>query len=254
MADRPDLPKLIDLGLTGGAFVLVFIFGAVLRGQTVNPNAFPIWSSEGRFIYFVALLLSAYPLLCLLPLPQLDDYRPSWKQIYGSAVATLGSLTGVVHYHDWSAIIGLGLLATIASVIVWDDSQQRIQQVIGVFPTQALTIALSSFALLSMIYGFRARSAIAGPVTALILIIWMLALRSDRHAIRASLPVIVVGAVLMFELQWVLDHWSSGRWEGGAILALSLGALVTALTQHQRATRIDGSQPQNREASNDPLY
>lgn len=252
MGDRPDLPKLIDLGLAGAAFLLVFIFGAVLRDQTVNPNAFPIWSSDGRLIYFVAVLLSAYPLLILLP--QLVSYHPSWAQVSGTGIATLGSLIGVVHYHDWSAIIGLGLLAAIASVVIWSDTQQIIQGVIGEFPTQALTIALSSFALLSMIYGFRARSAIAGPVTALILIIWMLALKGDRRKIRAALPAIIVGAVLIFELQWVLDHWSSGRWEGGAILTLTLGALVTALNQHRRAAVAEGNQHQNREASNDPLY
>ena len=180
----------------------------------------------------LAITLSAFAFVARID--SMDWPVPSWRQITGTSLATLGSLIAVMQFHDWQEIVLFALLAAIGAASVTREAGTMLSERLHEMAMQAVPIVLSSGVLISMIYGFRARTVVGGTATAIIAILWFIALHMSRKVVLKQLPSIFVAAVLTLELHWVMDHWPSSRWAGGAILSLALGALIATLQIRSR--------------------
>ncbi len=224
--------KSVDAVLTLVPLLLTILWGALLRGTEVDPTGFPIVSGASRGLYMLAITLSAFAFVARID--SMDWPVPSWRQITGTSLATLGSLIAVMQFHDWQEIVLFALLAAIGATSVTREAGAMLSGRLHEMAMQAVPIVLSSGVLISMIYGFRARTVVGGTATAIIAILWFVALQTSREDVLKRLPSIFVAAVLTLELHWVMDHWPSSRWAGGAILSLALGALIATLQIRSR--------------------
>jgi len=222
------------------AGVVVFLAGLFGRQIDIDPTNVPLISSDGRYYYASALILTvvfAWTVARSEPDRELvgrvhfssETGEPTYPQgATGWIVPAIALFTAFLHmarYFDWIWLV-LAATTTGATVFLACVARHHSVRAEGA-PSRnvrlgrlALTdfVAFVSFA---TIYAFKARTLYSGTVILLLAWLLLFQLLDDGTSSRFQRDIYsAAGAIIVAEFCWALNYWDASSWQAGVLLLI----------------------------------
>lgn len=237
------------VGLGVASAIVTLPVALLARSAAPSPVNVPILSSDSRFFYILALLISVGFGVFVYT----TDRDRGWARSGGVALGyrwiadqgrgTAGLMPALTlatvylllaRYHSWPIVLVSPLLAgsgvfvaILARRAIFDsDLPTRRSARVALLSSAYLTC----FVALSLVYALRMRTFLAAPLIALVAgLVVMIATDGLDVQFRRRVILSASGAIVIAQSVWALDYWNLLGWWGGVILAAASALISTAV-------------------------
>jgi hypothetical protein len=236
------------------AGVVVFLAGLFGRQIDIDPTNVPLISSDGRFYYAAAAILTAvfaWTVARSEPDRELvgrvhfrsETGEPTYPQgATGWIVPAVALLTAFLHmarYFDWVWLV-LAATTTGATVFLACAARHHNLRAEGI-PGRNVRLgrlALANFVAFvsfATVYGFKTRTLFSGTVILLLAWLLLFQLLDDGTSSRFQRDIYsAAGAIIVAEFCWALNYWNASPWQAGVMLLIVFQVFAGLALAHIR--------------------